>query len=84
MGDELWKYIGEPVERDAMVFRVKNYNTPRIFKSGGRWVAVNSILCTEYSKVFVPIAEADTLEELEKKLKPSLFTRIKRWIRRIV
>ena len=84
MDDGLWKYIGEPVEPDAMVFRVKNYNTPRIFKSEGRWVAVNSILYTEYSKVFVPIAEADTLEELEKKLKPSLFTRIKKWTRRLI
>lgn len=81
MDDELWRYIEEPDEPDAMVFRVKNYNTPHIFKSGGRWVAVNSILYTEYSKVFVPIAEADTLEELEKKLKPSLLTRIKKWMR---
>lgn len=63
---------------------VRNYNTPRIFKHDGRWVAVNSILYTEYSKVFVPIAEADTLEELEKKLKTSLLTRIKKWIRRIL
>lgn len=47
-------------------------------------MAVNSILYTEYSKVFVPIAEANTLEELEKKLKPSLFTCIKKWIGRIV
>ena len=84
MNKKQWRYIGEPVEPDAMVFRVRNYNTPRIFKSGGRWVAVNSILYTEYSKVFVPIAEADTLEELEKKLKPSLLTRIKKWIRRLV
>lgn len=84
MDDELWRYIGEPVEPDAMAFRVRNYNTPRIFKSGGRWVAVNSIVYTEYSKVFVPIAEADTLEELEKKLKPSLFICIKKWIRRLI
>lgn len=63
------------------MFKVKNYKTPRIFKTGGRWVAVNSILYTEYSKVFVPIAEADTLEELEKKLKPSLFTSIKKWMK---
>lgn len=80
MDDELWKYMGEPIEPDAIVFRVKNYNTPRIFKSGGRWVGVNSILYTEYSKVFVPVAEADTLEELQEKLKPTLFTRIKRFI----
>lgn len=83
MDDGLQRYIGEPVEPDSMVFRVRNYNTPHIFKSGGRWVDVNSILYTEYSKAFVPIAEADTLEELEKKMKPSLFTRIKKWIRNI-
>lgn len=83
MDDGLWRYIGEPVEPDTMVFRVRNYNTPRIFKHDGRWVAVNSILYTEYSKAFVPIAEADTIEELEEKLKPSLLTRIKKWIRNV-
>ena len=44
-------------------------------------MAVNSILYTKYSKVFVPIAEAETLEDLNKKLKPSLLTRIKKWMK---
>lgn len=81
MNKKHWKLSGEPIAFDALVFKVENYNTPRIFKSDGRWVAVNSILYTKYSKAFVPIAEADTLEELEKKLKPSLFTSIKKWMK---
>ncbi|MGL4583651.1 MAG: hypothetical protein ACRCVU_11805 [Flavobacterium sp.] len=39
--DGLWRYIGELVEPDAMVFRVRNYNTPRIFKSDGSgWLLI--------------------------------------------
>lgn len=84
MNKKQWKYRGDPVEPNAMVFRVRNYNTPRIFKSDGRWVAVNSIVYTEYSKGFVPIAEAETLEELNKKLKPSWLKRCKQIILRLI
>lgn len=66
-----------------MEFKV--FDKPHIFKTrSGRWVAVYSVTYTEYAQVFTPVAEADTLAELGDKLKPSLLTRIKRWIKGLV
>lgn len=80
MSEKDWACLGDPVKPNNVVYKVENYTTPRIFKTDGKWVAVNSILYTEYSKAFVPIAEAQTMDELIRKLRPSLFTRIKKFI----
>ena len=60
--DAPYKLTPKPVETA--------FDKPRIFMSGGRWVAAHSVHRTEYSKSLVPIAEATTLQELMQKLKP--------------
>lgn len=67
-----------------MILIAKKLDKPHIFKMGCIWVAVEEFTYFENGKMFTPIASAFTLEELYEELKPSLFTRIKKWIRRLI